>query len=140
MEYVEGHTLDAELKSRGRFTAGEAFEILEPVMSVLNTAHAMGVIHRDLKPENIMIGKAQTNGETPIKLLDLGIAKMREIAGVESSGTTELTMAGQVLGTPYYMSPEQWGEISRDGNPEIDRKSTRLNSSHIQKSRMPSSA
>ena len=120
MEYVEGHTLDAELKKRGRFTAGEAFEILEPIMSVLDTAHAMGVIHRDLKPENIMIGKAQTNGETSIKLLDLGIAKMREIAGVESSGTTELTMAGQVLGTPYYMSPEQWGEIARDGNPEID--------------------
>ncbi|HEV7683940.1 MAG TPA: serine/threonine-protein kinase [Pyrinomonadaceae bacterium] len=120
MEYVEGHTLDAELKQRGRFTASEALEVLEPIMSVLNTAHAMGVVHRDLKPENIMIGKVQTNGEAPIKLLDLGIAKMREIAGVDSSGTTELTMAGQVLGTPYYMSPEQWGEISRDGNPEID--------------------
>src|SRR6185503_6085480 len=120
MEYVEGHTLDAELKERGRFTAGEALDVLEPIMSVLNTAHAMGVVHRDLKPENIMIGKVQTNGEAPIKLLDLGIAKMREIAGVDSSGTTELTMAGQVLGTPYYMSPEQWGEISRDGNPEID--------------------
>jgi serine/threonine protein kinase len=120
MEYVEGHTLDVELKNHGRFTAAEAFEILEPIMSVLNTAHAMGVVHRDLKPENIMIGKATTGGESSIKLLDLGIAKMREIAGVESSGTTELTMAGQVLGTPYYMSPEQWGEISRDGNPEID--------------------
>jgi serine/threonine protein kinase len=120
MEYVEGHTLDAELKKRGRFTAAEAFEVIEPVMSVLNTAHAMGVVHRDLKPENIMIGKAQTNGEAPIKLLDLGIAKMREIAGSETTGTTELTVAGQVLGTPYYMSPEQWGEISRDGNPEID--------------------
>jgi serine/threonine-protein kinase len=120
MEYVEGHTLDAELKKHGRFTAAEAFEILEPIMSVLNTAHAMGVVHRDLKPENIMMGKATTGGGSPIKLLDLGIAKMREIAGVDSSGTTELTMAGQVLGTPYYMSPEQWGEISRDGNPEID--------------------
>jgi len=120
MEYVEGHTLDAELKRRGHFTPAEALEILEPIMSVLNTAHAMGVVHRDLKPENIMIGKTQTNGDTPIKLLDLGIAKMREIAGVESAGTTELTMAGQVLGTPYYMSPEQWGELSRDGNPEID--------------------
>jgi serine/threonine protein kinase len=120
MEYVEGHTLDAELKRRGRFTAAEAFEILEPIMSVLNTAHAMGVVHRDLKPENIMMGKATTGGESQIKLLDLGIAKMSEIAGVESSGTTELTMAGQVLGTPYYMSPEQWGELSRDGKPEID--------------------
>lgn len=120
MEYVEGHTLDAELKRRGRFTAAEALEVLDPIMSVLNTAHAMGVVHRDLKPENIMIGKVTTGGEQQIKLLDLGIAKMREIAGVESAGTTELTMAGQVLGTPYYMSPEQWGEISRDGNPEVD--------------------
>jgi serine/threonine protein kinase len=120
MEYVEGHTLDAEIKKRGRFTAVEAFEILKPILRVLNTAHAMGVVHRDLKPENIMIGKATTGGEPSIKLLDLGIAKMREIAGVESSGTTELTMAGQVLGTPYYMSPEQWGELSRDGNLEID--------------------
>jgi serine/threonine protein kinase len=120
MEYVEGHTLDAELKRRGRFTAPEALEVLDPIMSVLNTAHAMGVVHRDLKPENIMIGKATTGGEQQVKLLDLGIAKMREIAGVESAGTTELTMAGQVLGTPYYMSPEQWGEISRDGNPEVD--------------------
>jgi serine/threonine protein kinase len=120
MEYVEGQTLDAELKRRGRFSAAEALEILEPIMSVLNTAHAMGVVHRDLKPENIMMGKATTGGESTVKLLDLGIAKMREIAGVESSGTTELTMAGQVLGTPYYMSPEQWGELSRDGNFEID--------------------
>lgn len=120
MEYVEGHTLDAELKRRVRLSPAEALEILEPVMSVLNTAHAMGVVHRDLKPENIMIGKATTGSESTVKLLDLGIAKMREIAGAENVGTTELTMAGQVLGTPYYMSPEQWGEISRDGNLEID--------------------
>ncbi len=119
MEYVEGHTLDVELKRRGRFTAADAFEILEPIMSVLNTAHSMGVVHRDLKPENIMIANASEGREPSVKLLDLGIAKMREIAG-DSSGTTELTMAGQVLGTPYYMSPEQWGELSRDGNPEID--------------------
>jgi eukaryotic-like serine/threonine-protein kinase len=119
MEYVEGHTLNEELKRRGRFTPKDALEILEPIMSVLNTAHAMGVVHRDLKPENIMLGKANT-GEAVVKLLDLGIAKMREIAGAESGGTTELTMAGQVLGTPYYMSPEQWGELPRDGNPEID--------------------
>jgi serine/threonine-protein kinase len=120
MEYVEGKTLDQELKSRGRFTADEAFQILEPIMSVLNTAHEMGVVHRDLKPENIMIGSGQSGSHSSVKLLDLGIAKMREIAGAETTGTTELTMAGQVLGTPYYMSPEQWGEISRDGNPEID--------------------
>ena len=120
MEYVEGHTLDHELKKHGRFTAAEAFEILTPIMSVLDTAHSMGVVHRDLKPDNIMIGHAPDNNAPVVKLLDLGIAKMREIAGGDNGGNTALTMAGQVLGTPYYMSPEQWGEISRDGNPEID--------------------
>src|SRR6188508_2097779 len=58
MEYVEGHTLDVALKTRGRFPAAEALDILTPIMSVLDTAHGMGVVHRDLKPENIMIGKA----------------------------------------------------------------------------------
>ena len=119
MEYVEGHTLDHELKTRGQFTAREAFEILMPIMSVLDTAHSMGVVHRDLKPENIMVGRPAEGGEPIVKLLDLGIAKMREIAG-DNGGNTALTMAGQVLGTPYYMSPEQWGEIPRDGSTEID--------------------
>ena len=119
MEYVEGHTLGEEIKKRGRFTPAEALEILQPIMSVLNTAHAMGVVHRDLKPDNIMIGKGG-GGEPVIKLLDLGIAKMREIAGADGGGNTALTMAGQVLGTPHYMSPEQWGEIQRDGDPEVD--------------------
>ncbi|MDX6613138.1 MAG: hypothetical protein QOD75_2324 [Blastocatellia bacterium] len=120
MEYVEGRTLDAELKQRGRFSPAAAFAVLDPIMSVLNAAHAMGVVHRDLKPENIMIGKPAANGESIVKLLDLGIAKMREIAGQDTGATTALTTAGQVLGTPYYMSPEQWGEIPRDGDPELD--------------------
>ena len=119
MEYVEGHTLDVAIKTRGRFSAAEALDILTPIMSVLDTAHGMGVVHRDLKPENIMIGKTPDGAEV-IKLLDLGIAKMREIAGEDNGGNTALTMAGQVLGTPYYMSPEQWGEIPRDQSTEID--------------------
>src|SRR5438128_4276865 len=120
MEYVEGNTLDAELKKRGRFSPAEAVAVLTPVMSVLNAAHAMGVVHRDLKPENIMIGKPSTGGEPVVKLLDLGIAKLREVAGAERTGSTNLTVAGQMLGTPYYMSPEQWGELPDDGNSEID--------------------
>ena len=120
MEYVEGNTLDVELKKRGRFTPAEAVGVLGPIMSVLNAAHAMGVVHRDLKPENIMLGKATTGGEPTVKLLDLGIAKLREVAGAEKTGNTNLTIAGQMLGTPYYMSPEQWGELPDDGNAEID--------------------
>jgi len=120
MEYVEGNTLDVELKKRGKFTPADAVTVLTPVMSVLNAAHAMGVVHRDLKPENIMIGKPSTGGEPVVKLLDLGIAKLREVAGSEPTGSTNLTVAGQMLGTPYYMSPEQWGDMPRDGNHEID--------------------
>jgi serine/threonine protein kinase len=120
MEYVEGNTLDAELRKHGRFAPAEALAMLEPIMSVLNAAHAMGVVHRDLKPENIMIGKATTGGEPVVKLLDLGIAKLKEVAGAEKTGNTNLTIAGQMLGTPYYMSPEQWGELPRDGSSEID--------------------
>jgi serine/threonine protein kinase len=120
MEYVEGNTLDVELKKRGKFSPAEAVTVLTPVMSVLNAAHAMGVVHRDLKPENIMIGKPSTGGEPVVKLLDLGIAKLREVAGSEPTGSTNLTVAGQMLGTPYYMSPEQWGERPDDGNHEID--------------------
>src|SRR6476620_5628474 len=69
MEYVEGHTLDAEIRKRGTFSPAEAVAVLSPVMSVLNAAHAMGVVHRDLKPENIMIGKPSTGGAPVVKLL-----------------------------------------------------------------------
>src|SRR5687767_914594 len=48
MEYVEGHTLDHAIKTRGRFSAAEAFEVLTPIMSVLDTAHSMGVVHREI--------------------------------------------------------------------------------------------
>src|SRR5437868_5240080 len=98
MEFVEGRTLDAELKAKGRFTPREAFETLEPITSVLNAAHAQGVVHRDLKPENIMIGKP-VDGQQTVKLLDLGIAKISDLAGSGGTpGTTALTVAGQILG------------------------------------------
>ncbi|HYJ47844.1 MAG TPA: serine/threonine-protein kinase, partial [Pyrinomonadaceae bacterium] len=112
MEFVEGRTLDAEVAARGgRLSLPEALRIIEPVASVLDAAHAMGVVHRDLKPSNIMITSQGT-----VKLLDLGVAKVSDMG----AGTTSLTMTGQLLGTPYYMSPEQWGELPRDGSEEID--------------------
>ncbi len=119
MEFVEGHTLDKELKKRGRFTPQEALEVLEPVADVLDAAHARGVVHRDLKPENVMLGK-RDDGRSIIKVLDLGIAKMVGMPDAQAGDATSLTVAGQILGTPYYMSPEQWGEIPRDGKPEVD--------------------
>ena len=119
MEYVEGHTLDSELKRRGRLTPHEALEVLEPVADALDAAHARGVVHRDMKPENVMLG-AGDHGEGVVKLLDLGIAKMVGVEDAMAGEATSLTVAGQILGTPYYMSPEQWGEPARDGHAEID--------------------
>src|SRR5947209_462161 len=119
MEYVEGHTLDRELKRRGRFTPAEALEVLEPVGDVLDAAHARGVVHRDLKPENIMLGR-EDSGQAAVKVLDLGIAKLVGAGDAHAAEATSLTVAGQILGTPYYMSPEQWGELPRDGDPEVD--------------------
>jgi serine/threonine-protein kinase len=119
MEFVEGCSLDKELKERGRYTPASALEVLEPVARVLDRAHGEGVVHRDLKPENVMVER-EADGAPNVKLLDLGIAKMREVADAESEGGSPLTVAGQVLGTPYYMSPEQWGETPRDGSSEID--------------------
>src|SRR5688572_6235262 len=99
MEFVEGHTLDRELKRRGRFMPAEALEVLEPVADVLDAAHARGVVHRDLKPENIMLG-SDGRGGTVVKVLDLGIAKMVGGDVQEARETTSLTMVGQILGTP----------------------------------------
>jgi eukaryotic-like serine/threonine-protein kinase len=113
MEYVEGRTLDAEVRARGgRLAPVESLKIIEQVASVLDAAHAQRVVHRDLKPSNIML----TYEQGTVKLLDLGIARITDAGNAE----TALTTAGQLLGTPYYMSPEQWGEMPRDGGPEID--------------------
>ncbi|MFY9226226.1 MAG: serine/threonine-protein kinase [Blastocatellia bacterium] len=103
LEYIEGHNLREEINKKGIFTPKEALELIEPVANALNEAHAMGVVHRDIKPENIMVSRS--NGKLMLKLLDLGIAKIID-------EKTALTVEGQVLGTPYYMSPEQWGILS----------------------------
>jgi eukaryotic-like serine/threonine-protein kinase len=119
LEYIEGHTLRAELNRRRRFSPVEAFLLLEPIANALNAAHSMGVIHRDLKPDNIMLGKS-AEGQPVVKLLDLGLAKLSQTSETGASGESVLTVAGQILGTPYYMPPEQWGFYPDDGNPEID--------------------
>lgn len=124
MEYFDGHTLAEELKSRKKFTPQDAFEMLEPIANALEIAHKNGVIHRDVHPSNIMI-KETSPGKYHAKLLDLGLAKVRPtISSAEEAKFTQLTMVGQILGTPYYMSPEQWEPKSEyedniDGRTDI---------------------
>jgi predicted ATPase/serine/threonine protein kinase/Tfp pilus assembly protein PilF len=117
LEYVEGRTLRAELKRRGPLTPAEVVELLEPVASALDAAHASGVVHRDVKPENVMLSGERGTG-VEVKVLDFGIAKLGEIAGEPDSPA--LTAPGLVLGTVVYMSPEQWGVPSRDGVGGVD--------------------
>jgi predicted ATPase/serine/threonine protein kinase len=117
LEYVEGRTLRAEMNARGRLPAAETVALLEPIASVLDAAHRSGVVHRDLKPENVMVTRGD-DGREAIKVLDLGIAKLRD-AGDAIELSQQLT-EGILLGTPLYMSPEQWGELPRDRSPEID--------------------
>ena len=103
MEYVEGETLRDRLR-RGPLPFAQALSIGGALLEALGHAHAAGVLHRDLKPENVMVTSDNLG-----KLLDFGIARLREDAGGESEAATEvaLTAPGAVIGTLGYMSPEQ---------------------------------
>jgi serine/threonine-protein kinase len=102
MELLEGHDLGKHLAARGRITIPETAEIIGQVCKALARAHERGIVHRDIKPDNIFLcGVGE--GETFVKLLDFGIAKGDARLGVGSSGTK----TGTMIGTPYYMSPEQ---------------------------------
>jgi serine/threonine-protein kinase len=95
MKYLEGETLRHALKARGALPVAECAEILRQTARGLNAAHKLGIIHCDLKPDNIFLTRGD-EGEPIVKVLDFGIAKLRESA--------THTLTGTVLGTPAYMS------------------------------------
>jgi serine/threonine-protein kinase len=100
MEYLEGETLGSRLKRVGEpLGPAEVVSAAVHVLDILAVAHRSGVIHRDIKPDNIF----RLRDQPRIKLLDFGIASLREI----SAGGAELTEAGVPLGTPAFMAPEQ---------------------------------
>lgn len=99
MEYLEGETLGAFLLREGCLTVETAVDLLLPIVSALCTVHEMGVVHRDIKNENIFLVPHPSGAVHP-KLLDFGIAKL-------TGDGRALTRTGAVLGTPYFMSPEQ---------------------------------
>jgi serine/threonine-protein kinase len=104
MELLEGESLGARLKRRGRLPIEEAASIAREALLSLAEAHDKGIIHRDLKPDNLFLARApQASGGEMVKVLDFGIAKVR----VEPNVDALETQAGTVFGTPRYMSPEQ---------------------------------
>lgn len=102
MEYLQGEPLDRRLERVGRLPAKDTARILQQVCRALGKAHAAGIVHRDLKPENIFLVWDDEDAADVPKLVDFGIAKF-----TDPSGASSATRTGSVLGTPYYMSPEQ---------------------------------
>jgi len=103
MELLEGESLRERLERRGALGVAETCAILAPVAGALAAAHAARIVHRDIKPENIFLVGGGGGGEPTVKVLDFGIAK---IVATEET-TSNLTESGAMLGTPYYMAPEQ---------------------------------
>ena len=101
MEFLEGQDLDEYLQEKGALAPEEALVLLKQMCSALSAAHAKGIVHRDIKPENFFLTK-QPDGTLFLKVLDFGIAKLKE-----DPDRTLQTQTGIVLGTPTYMSPEQ---------------------------------
>ena len=93
MEFISGKTLAQILKERGKIPVEEAIPIFEQILLALEAADQEGIVHRDIKPANIMITR-----HNQVKVMDFGIARLPSLS---------MTVTGMVLGTPYYMSPEQ---------------------------------
>ena len=113
MEYIEGDALAATIERLGPVSTPRAAAITMQVADALAAAHQLGIVHRDLKPENIMIGRKH-DGSDWVKVVDFGIAKT-----METERGQNLTTAGVSLGTPEYMSPEQFAGDKLDHRTDI---------------------
>lgn len=105
MELLVGEPLDRRIERVGRLALADTARILGQVCRALQRAHEAGIIHRDLKPENIFLVRSPDDDDEVAKVLDFGIAKFRASPG--ETGLSSSTKTGAVLGTPFYMSPEQ---------------------------------
>ena len=117
MELVEGKNIGEILLAEGAFRVPRAVRIATQVAQALGFAHKLGIVHRDIKPGNIIL-TVNDQGQEAAKVLDFGIAKLREAAGDAKPG---MTMTGMLVGTPLYMSPEQF--MGKKAGEEIDGRS-----------------
>src|SRR3954470_6651836 len=112
MEYLQGEALSDRLKREGRLDPTRAMVIGAQIADALDASHEHGIIHRDLKPENIFL-VSRGGSKDFVKVLDFGLAKLTDT----EEKVTHKTRAGSVMGTPYYMAPEQC-----EGKSEIDHR------------------
>jgi serine/threonine-protein kinase len=118
MELLVGEPLDARIDRVKQLPLAETTRVLRQVARALARAHERGIVHRDLKPENVFLVRTPDEDEEIAKVLDFGIAKFKKVDGQTGSGVSSSTKTGAVLGTPFYMSPEQ-----ARGLREIDHRS-----------------
>lgn len=113
MELLEGRSLYELVQAEGRLAPRRLAAIMSQVAEGMAVAHAAGIVHRDLKPENIFILDSE-EGER-VKILDFGVSKFDETGDT----TGRLTVEGTLVGTPYYMSPEQAAGRTVDERTDI---------------------
>jgi serine/threonine-protein kinase len=117
MELLEGETLDRRIARLGRLSVTETVELLRQAARALDRAHALGIVHRDFKPENLVVIQGEDGAEV-VKVVDFGVAKLvHELEPAAGSSADEPletrgphqthTRTGHVVGTPFYMAPEQ---------------------------------
>jgi serine/threonine protein kinase len=118
MDLLHGESLGQRLDRETRLPPTEVARLILPVVSAVGTAHASGVVHRDLKPDNIFLAE-EGDDTLSVKVLDFGIAKVLATE-TDAAATGGLTGTGAMLGTPYYMAPEQiFGERDIDHRADI---------------------
>jgi serine/threonine-protein kinase len=116
MEFVEGESLHDLLIREKRLAPEKAFELITAIGSGIGAAHQQGIVHRDLKPLNIMISKDKPNLTEAVKILDFGLAKIKS---GELLGSFIQAQTTGLMGSPYYMAPEQWSDEEPDARSDI---------------------
>ncbi|MCY0990954.1 serine/threonine-protein kinase [Nannocystis sp. ILAH1] len=114
MEFVEGEPLNVVLRRDGRLPWSRASILLGQLARALEHAHAQGVVHRDLKPSNIIVQRAGTCDES-VKIIDFGLATRH----ADDGDSCDITHAGDVFGSPGYMSPEQLRSEPVDARADV---------------------
>ncbi|MBA3541177.1 MAG: protein kinase [Deltaproteobacteria bacterium] len=115
MEYVEGKSLREVIQETGPLPVGRALAIASQIAASLTDAHLNSIVHRDLKPDNVMLSERGRHKDV-VRVLDFGIAKLRDES---RSGLNAMTQAGDMLGTPQYMAPEQIRGEAIDGRADV---------------------
>ncbi len=116
MEYVEGESLHDLLTREGRLAPERALEMMTAICAGIGAAHKQGIVHRDLKPLNIMICTDRQSFADGVKILDFGLAKIKS---GELLGSFIQAQTTGLMGSPYYMAPEQWADDEPDGRSDI---------------------